>query len=63
MRQLLRRARTCSLSTLNAGDGTPYGSLANIATDMAGQAPYPDFAAGLAYAKSCGGCPGQCAGG
>jgi putative heme iron utilization protein len=36
MRQLLRRARTCSLSTLNKGDGTPYGSLANIATDGAG---------------------------
>jgi len=36
MRQLLRRARTCSLSTLNRGDGTPYGSLANIATDVAG---------------------------
>lgn len=37
MRQLLRRARTCSLSTLNRGDGTPYGSLANIATDVAGR--------------------------
>jgi putative heme iron utilization protein len=37
MRQLLRRARTCSLSTLNMGDGTPYGSLANIATDIAGR--------------------------
>jgi putative heme iron utilization protein len=36
MRQLLRRARTCSLSTLHKGDGTPYGSLANIATDVAG---------------------------
>jgi putative heme iron utilization protein len=36
MRQLLRRARTCSLSTLQRGDGTPYGSLANIATDVAG---------------------------
>jgi putative heme iron utilization protein len=36
MRQLLRRARTCSLSTLNRGDGTPYGSLANIATDILG---------------------------
>lgn len=35
MRQLLRRARTCTLSTLNRGDGTPYGSLANIATDVA----------------------------
>ena len=37
MRQLIRRARTCSLSTLNSGDGTPYGSLANIATDVAGR--------------------------
>jgi heme iron utilization protein len=36
MRQLLRRARTCSLSTLSMVDGTPYGSLANIATDAAG---------------------------
>ena len=36
MRQLLRRARTCSLCTLNAGDGIPYGSLANITTDVAG---------------------------
>ena len=36
MRQLLRRARTCSLCTLHRGDGTPYGSLANIATDVAG---------------------------
>jgi heme iron utilization protein len=36
MRQLLRRARTCSLSTLHKEDGTPYGSLANIATDVAG---------------------------
>lgn len=36
MRQLLRRARTCSLSTLNKGDGVPYGSLANITTDVAG---------------------------
>jgi putative heme iron utilization protein len=36
MRQLLRRARTCSLSTLHKGDGTPYGSLANIATDVMG---------------------------
>ena len=37
MRQLLRRARTCSLSTLTRGDGTPYGSLANIASDGAGR--------------------------
>jgi putative heme iron utilization protein len=36
MRRLLRRARTCSLSTLHKGDRTPYGSLANIATDVAG---------------------------
>ncbi len=37
MRQILRRARTCSLSTLTRGEGTPYGSLANIATDIAGR--------------------------
>jgi putative heme iron utilization protein len=37
MRRILRRARTCSLSTLARGDGTPYGSLANIATDVAGR--------------------------
>jgi putative heme iron utilization protein len=37
MRQLLRRARTCSLSTLTRGDGTPYGSLANVASDGAGR--------------------------
>ena len=36
MRQILRRAETCSLSTLSKEDGTPYGSLANIATDVAG---------------------------
>ena len=36
MRQLLRRTRTCSLSTLHKGGGAPYGSLANIATDVAG---------------------------
>ncbi len=36
MRQMLRRAKTCSLSTLGNEDGTPYGSLANIATDVAG---------------------------
>ena len=36
MRQILRRARTCSLSTLSKDDGTPYGSLANIATDVTG---------------------------
>jgi putative heme iron utilization protein len=37
MRHILRRARTCSLSTLARGDGTPYGSLANIATDISGR--------------------------
>jgi putative heme iron utilization protein len=37
MRQGLRRARTCSLSTLSRDDGTPYGSLANIATDISGR--------------------------
>ena len=52
MRQVLRRAKTCSLSTLTRGDGTPYGSVANIATDTVGEARYPDLALGLAYAKS-----------
>jgi putative heme iron utilization protein len=37
MREVLRRARTCSLSTLSRDDGTPYGSLANIATDISGR--------------------------
>ncbi len=37
MRQILRRAKTCSLSTLTRGEGTPYGSLANIACDVAGR--------------------------
>jgi heme iron utilization protein len=37
MRQVLRRAKTCTLSTLSLGDGTPYGSLANIATDTSGR--------------------------
>lgn len=37
MRQILRRAKTCTLSTLSRGDGTPYGSLANIATDISGR--------------------------
>jgi heme iron utilization protein len=37
MRQLLRRAKTATLSTLGRDDGTPYGSLANIATDVAGK--------------------------
>jgi hypothetical protein len=36
MRQILRRAKTCTLSTLSKDDGTPYGSLANIATDCMG---------------------------
>ena len=35
-RNLLRRARTGTLATLNADDGTPYASLANIATDVRG---------------------------
>jgi len=37
MRQLLRRARTTSLSTVSRGDGTPYGSLANMAADGRGR--------------------------
>ncbi len=37
MRQLLRRAITCALSTVSHEDGTPYCSLANIATDGAGR--------------------------
>ena len=35
-RNLLRRARTATLGTLNADDGTPYASLVNIATDVEG---------------------------
>lgn len=35
-RNLLRRARTGTLATLNAGDGTPYASLVNLATDVRG---------------------------
>jgi putative heme iron utilization protein len=35
-RGLLRRARTGTLATLNAGDGTPYASLVNVATDVRG---------------------------
>jgi heme iron utilization protein len=35
-RQLLRRARTATLSTLNRDDGSPYASLVNVATDVAG---------------------------
>ncbi len=36
MRQLIRRAKTCTLSTLRPPDGMPYGALANIATDVMG---------------------------
>jgi heme iron utilization protein len=36
MRRLLRRAKTCCLSTLSAGDHGPYGSIASLATDVAG---------------------------
>lgn len=35
-RNLLRRARTGTLGTINAGDGIPYASLVNLATDVAG---------------------------
>jgi len=35
-RSLLRRARTGTLATLNADDGTPYASLVNLATDVRG---------------------------
>ena len=35
-RNLLRRARTATLATLNADDGTPYASLVNVATDVRG---------------------------
>ena len=35
-RGLLRRARTGTLATLNAGDGAPYASLVNVATDVRG---------------------------
>ena len=35
-RNLLRRARTGTLATLNADDGTPYASLVNLATDVRG---------------------------
>ncbi len=35
-RQLLRRVRTATLSTLNREDGIPYGSLVNLATDVTG---------------------------
>jgi len=36
-RNLLRRARTGTLGTLNADDGTPYASLVNVATDVEGR--------------------------
>lgn len=35
-RNLLRRARTATLGTLNADDGIPYASLVNLATDVRG---------------------------
>lgn len=35
-RNLLRRACTGTLATLNAGDGVPYASLVNVATDARG---------------------------
>jgi putative heme iron utilization protein len=35
-RNLLRRARTATLGSINADDGTPYASLVNVATDVRG---------------------------
>ncbi len=35
-RNLLRRARTGTLATINADDGVPYASLVNLATDVQG---------------------------
>jgi putative heme iron utilization protein len=35
-RNLLRRARTATLGTLNREDGIPYASLVNVATDVPG---------------------------
>jgi putative heme iron utilization protein len=35
-RNLLRRARTGTLASLNADDGIPYASLVNVATDVRG---------------------------
>ena len=35
-RNLLRRARTATLGTLNRDDGVPYASLVNVATDVRG---------------------------
>lgn len=36
MRRILRRAKTATLSTLSVEDGSPYGSLCNVATDVRG---------------------------
>jgi putative heme iron utilization protein len=36
MRRILRRARLATLSTLSTDDGSPYGSLCNVATDVQG---------------------------
>lgn len=36
-RQLLRRARTGTLASLNREDGVPYASLVNVATDVEGR--------------------------
>ena len=35
-RNLLRRARTATLATLNGDDGVPYASLVNVATEVKG---------------------------
>jgi heme iron utilization protein len=35
-RRLLRRAQTATLASINVGDGSPYASLVNIATDVTG---------------------------
>ena len=37
MRQILVRAKTCTLSTISHKDGAPFGALANIATDKSGR--------------------------
>jgi heme iron utilization protein len=37
MRQILVRAKTCTLSTISHKDGAPFGVLANIATDASGR--------------------------
>lgn len=36
MRRMLRRAKIATLSTLSQQDGSPYGSLCNMATDVRG---------------------------